>query len=113
MKRKIWKKLVCCSGLLFMTFPAWSAVPSNLLPGDGSWNQAPAVSDVENALFENGMILARGGGGGGGGGGAGGGAGSGGGQFPSINGPFPCNFGVNRRNQLVRRTIEYASAQCR
>ena len=91
MKRKIWKKLFCCSGLLFMTFPAWSAVPSNQLPDDGSWNQAPAVSDVENAQFENGIILARGGGGGGAGGGnggmpGGGGAGGGNGGTPGGGG---------------------------
>ncbi len=52
MKKKILKKLVCVFGMLFLTFPAWSAVPSNLLPNDGSWNQAPAIADVENPLFE-------------------------------------------------------------
>jgi hypothetical protein len=77
MKRKMLKKLVCVSGLLFMTFPAWSAVPSTLLPNDGNWNQAPVVADVENPMFEGDMILAKGGGGGGGGGGNGGGSGSG------------------------------------
>ncbi len=65
MKRKMLKKMVCVSGLLFMTFPAWSAVPSNLLPDDGNWNQAPAIADVENPLFQGDMILAKGGGGGG------------------------------------------------
>ena len=81
MKRKTLKKMVCVSGLMFMTFPAWSAVPSNLLPSDGNWNQAPAIADVENPLFQGDMILARGGGGGvgGGGGGTGGGSGGGGG----------------------------------
>ncbi len=79
MKRKILKKLVCVSGLMFMTFPAWSAVPSNLLPDDGNWNQASATTDVDNPMFEGDMILAKGGGGGSGGGGGGGnGGGSGG-----------------------------------
>ncbi len=64
MKRKLLKKLVCVFGILFITFPAWSAVPSNLLPADGSWNQAPAIADVENPLFEGDMILAGSGGGG-------------------------------------------------
>ncbi len=32
MKRKLLKKLGCLFGMLFITFPAWSAVPSNLLP---------------------------------------------------------------------------------
>ena len=53
MKRKLLKKLVCLFGMLFITFPAWSAVPSNLLPDDGSWNQAPAVADVENPVLVN------------------------------------------------------------
>ena len=63
MKKKMLKKLVCISGLLFMTFPAWSAVPSNLLPDGGNWNQAPVIADVENPLFEGDMILAKSGGG--------------------------------------------------
>ena len=77
MKKKMLKKLVCVSGFLFMTFPAWSAVPSSLLPNDGNWNQAPAIADVENPLFQGDMILAKGGGSGGGGGGNGGGSGGG------------------------------------
>ena len=63
MKKKILKKLLCVFGMLFLTFPAWSAVSSDLLPNDGGWNQAPAIADVENPPFEDDMILARGGGG--------------------------------------------------
>ena len=62
MKRKLLKILVCLFGMLFLTFPAWSAVPS-MLPGDGGWNQAPAVADVENPLFEGDMVLSGSGGG--------------------------------------------------
>ncbi len=80
MKRKMLKKFVYVSGILFMTFPAWSAVPSNLLPDDGNWNQAPVIADVENPLFEGDMILAKGGGGNGGGSGGGGGNGGSGGN---------------------------------
>ena len=68
MKRKLLKIFVCLFGILFLTFPAWSAVPSNLLPDDGSWNQAPVVADVENPLFEDDMVLAGRGGGSGAGG---------------------------------------------
>ena len=68
MKRKILKQLVCILGMVFITFPAWSAVPSNQLPDDGSWNQAPAFTDVGNPLFAGDMVLAKGGGGNGGGG---------------------------------------------
>ena len=78
MKRKTLKKLVCVSGLLFMTFPAWSAVPSNMLLDDGTRNQAPAIADVENPQFEGNMILAKSGGGSGGGSGGDSGGGSGG-----------------------------------
>ena len=62
MKRKLLKILVCLFGMLFLTFPAWSAVPS-MLPDDGGWNQAPAVADVENPLFEGDMVLSGSGGG--------------------------------------------------
>ncbi len=61
MKRKLLKILVCLFGMLFLTFPAWSAVPS-MLPDDGGWNQAPAVADVENPLFEGDMVLSGSGG---------------------------------------------------
>ena len=74
MKRKVLKQLVCLFGMLFMTFPAWSAVPSNLLPDDGRCNLTPVIADIEGD-----MILAKGGGGSGGGGGGGGGNGGGGG----------------------------------
>lgn len=67
MKRKLLKILVCLFGMLFLTFPAWSAVPS-MLPDDGGWNQAPAVADVENPLFEDDMVLSGSGGGAGAGG---------------------------------------------
>ena len=77
MKRKLLKKLLCLFGMLFITFPAWSAVPSNLLPDDGSWNQAPAIADVENPLLEGDMILAGAGVGSGGEGGNSTGGGSG------------------------------------
>ena len=50
MKRKMLKKLVCVSGLLFMTFPAWSAVPSNVFPTDGSWNQPSVTADVASSV---------------------------------------------------------------
>ena len=43
MKKKTLKKMVCVSGLLFMTFPAWSAVPSKLLPDDGTRHRAPVA----------------------------------------------------------------------
>ena len=66
MKKKMLKKMVCISGLLFMTFPAWSAVPSTLMPDDGNRHQAPVIADVENPLLQGDMILARGGGSGGG-----------------------------------------------
>ncbi|MBW2657210.1 MAG: hypothetical protein JRC59_05840, partial [Deltaproteobacteria bacterium] len=75
MKRKLLKKLVCLFGMLFLTLPAWSAVPSNLLPDDSSWNQAPTVVNAENSLFEGDMIIAQGSGGGNGGGSSGGGNG--------------------------------------
>ena len=68
MKRKVLKQLVCLFGMLFMTFPAWSAVPSNLMPDDGSLNQTPVISDLEGGMF----LAAKGGGGGGQGGGGGG-----------------------------------------
>ncbi len=63
MKRKLLKIFVCLFGMLFLTFPAWSAVPSNLLPDDGGCNQAPVVADVENPLFEGDMVLSGSGGG--------------------------------------------------
>jgi hypothetical protein len=83
MKRKVLKQLVCVLGIVFMTFPAWSAVPSNLLPDDGSLNQTPVTTD-----FEDDMILAKGGGGSGGGdqGGGSGGQGGGGGGGGNGNG---------------------------
>ena len=40
MQKKLLKKLVCVSGLLFMAFPAWSAVPSNLFAVDGGWSES-------------------------------------------------------------------------
>jgi len=52
MQRKTLKKLVCVSGLLFMTFPAWSAVPSNLLPTDGSWIQSLVTADISSTMVE-------------------------------------------------------------
>ena len=73
MKRKVLKQLVCVLGIVFMTFPAWSAVPSSLLPDDGSLNQTPLTDD-----FDDGMMLAAQGGGGGQGGGGQGGENSGG-----------------------------------
>ena len=78
MKRQRLKKLMCISGLLFITFPAWSAVPSNLLPASGNCTQLSASAGIDSTQFEAGMVLAKGGGGGAGAGG-GGGAGAGGG----------------------------------
>ena len=79
MKRKLLKQLVCILGMLFITFPAWSAVPSNLLPEDGSWSQTPVIDD-----FDGGMLLAKnnssGGGDSGGHGGSGGNDGGSGGN---------------------------------
>lgn len=80
MRKKLLMKLVCVFGMLFITLPAWSTVPSNLLPDDAGGNQAPAIADVEKPLHEADMILARGGGGGNGGGGGGGNGGGNGGQ---------------------------------
>jgi len=68
MKKKLLKQLVCLSGMLFITFPAWSAGPPSLLPSDCSGNQASRTANIENPLFAGGMILARGEGGGNGGG---------------------------------------------
>jgi len=90
MKRKVLKQLVCLFGMLFMTFPAWSAVPSNLMPDDGSLNQTPVISDLEGGMF----LAAKGGGGGGGGqGGGGGGQGGGGGGSDSGGGGGSDNGG--------------------
>jgi len=65
MRKQLLKKLLCILGMLFITFPAWSAVPSTLLPNDGSWNPTPVTADDENPLLEVDLILAQGGGGGG------------------------------------------------
>lgn len=79
MKRNMFKKLVCDSGLLFMTFPAWSAVPSNLFPTDGGWCQSSVSAYIASKMIEDDVMLAKGSGGGGGAGaGGGGGAGAGG-----------------------------------
>ena len=77
MKRKLLKIFVCLFGMLVLTFPAWSAVPSNLLPNNGGWNQASEVADFENPLFEGDMVLSGSGGGHRRGGGAGAGGNSG------------------------------------
>ena len=90
MKRKLMKKLVYVSGLLFMTFPAWSAVPSNLLTTHAGWNQSSVTADIASPLFEGGMILAKGGGGNGGGGS---GAGSGGNGGGAVHDRSPCILG--------------------
>jgi hypothetical protein len=63
MKRNVLKQLVCILGMVFMTFPAWSAVPAQLLPDNGNLNQTQLFDD-----FEGGMMLAKSGNSGGGGG---------------------------------------------
>ena len=98
MKRKLLKKLVCLFGMLFLTLPAWSAVPSNLLPDDSSWNQAPTVVNAENSLFEGDMIIAQGGGNGGGNGGSGGNGGDGGNGGQGGNGDCS-GVGAHAQNQ--------------
>ncbi len=98
MKRKILKKLVCVSGMLFIAIPAWSAVPSDLIPLDRTRDQAPVIADFGDHLFEGDMVLAkrggnRGGNGGGGGNGHGGssriGSGSGSGNRSTKPGANP------------------------
>jgi hypothetical protein len=89
MKRKMLKKIVCVSGLMFMTFPAWSAVSSNPFVADGSLKNMSLIADSAAPRFEGAMILAKGpGGGGGAGAGAGGdgGGGSGGGPGAGAGG---------------------------
>jgi len=79
MKSKLVNQLVCCSGILFMTFPAWSAVPSTWLEDTGHHYQLLSETDEINLLDKNTMMLAKGGNGGAGeGGGQGGNGGSGG-----------------------------------
>lgn len=68
MKRNILKKLVCVTGMLFIAIPAWSAVPSDLIPLDRTRDQAPVIADFGDHLFEGDMLLAKRGGNGGGGG---------------------------------------------
>ena len=76
MKAKLLNQFVCFSGILFMTFPAWSAVPATRLGDAGLNYQLPSETDEESLPYKNGMILAKGGGEGGNGGG-----GDGGGDF--------------------------------
>ena len=56
MKRSVLKQLGCVLGIVFMTIPAWSAVPTSLLPEDGSLQQTRVTAD-----FDTDMILAKGG----------------------------------------------------
>ena len=72
MKRQMLKKFLCVSGLLYITFPAWCAVPSNLFPAGGNCTQPSVSADIASTQFEAGMILAKGPGGGGGAGAGGG-----------------------------------------
>jgi hypothetical protein len=105
MRRKLLKKLVCVFGMLFITFPAWSAVPSNLLPEDVSLISTPVIAD-----FEGDMILAKGGGGGGSQGGGGGGNQSGDnclGDCPNDGEKLMIQEQIQQKNQMrIRNRIQ-------